>query len=61
VTNGGTMKLLTLFFSLALAAPAFSQSVPQSFPARPGEFARFIREDQAKWAKLVRDAGIKLD
>jgi tripartite-type tricarboxylate transporter receptor subunit TctC len=27
----------------------------------PGEFARFIREDQAKWAKLVRDAGIKLD
>jgi tripartite-type tricarboxylate transporter receptor subunit TctC len=35
VTNGGTMKLLTLFFSLALAAPAFSQSVPQAFPARP--------------------------
>ena len=67
------MKLLTLFFSLALAAPAFSQSVPQSFPARPvrivvpfppgggAEFARFIREDRAKWAKLVRDAGIKLD
>ena len=27
----------------------------------PEEFARFIREDQAKWAKLVREAGIRLD
>jgi tripartite-type tricarboxylate transporter receptor subunit TctC len=27
----------------------------------PEEFARFIREDQAKWAKLIRDAGIKSD
>ena len=27
----------------------------------PEEFARFIREDQAKWAKLMRDAGIKPD
>lgn len=25
----------------------------------PGEFARFIREDQAKWGKLMREAGIK--
>ena len=25
----------------------------------PEEFARFIREDQAKWAKLMREAGIK--
>jgi tripartite-type tricarboxylate transporter receptor subunit TctC len=24
----------------------------------PEEFARFIREDQAKWAKLMKDAGI---
>jgi len=27
----------------------------------PEEFARFIREDQAKWAKLMREAGIKAD
>ena len=27
----------------------------------PAEFARFIREDQAKWAKLMREAGIKAD
>jgi len=25
----------------------------------PDEFARFIRDDQAKWAKLMREAGIK--
>ncbi len=25
----------------------------------PGEFARFIRDDQAKWAKLMREAGIE--
>jgi len=25
----------------------------------PQEFARFIRDDQAKWSKLMRDAGIK--
>jgi tripartite-type tricarboxylate transporter receptor subunit TctC len=27
----------------------------------PDEFARFIRDDQAKWAKLMREAGIKLE
>jgi tripartite-type tricarboxylate transporter receptor subunit TctC len=25
----------------------------------PAEFARFIRDDQAKWAKLMREAGIR--
>jgi tripartite-type tricarboxylate transporter receptor subunit TctC len=25
------------------------------------EFARFIRDDQAKWAKLMREAGIKAE
>ncbi|HEU5178944.1 MAG TPA: tripartite tricarboxylate transporter substrate binding protein [Burkholderiales bacterium] len=27
----------------------------------PDEFARFIRDDQAKWAKLMREAGIKAE
>ena len=27
----------------------------------PEEFARFIRDDQAKWARLVREAGLKLE
>jgi len=25
----------------------------------PAEFARFIREDNAKWGKLIREAGIR--
>jgi tripartite-type tricarboxylate transporter receptor subunit TctC len=25
----------------------------------PEEFARFIRDDQAKWSKLMREAGLK--
>jgi tripartite-type tricarboxylate transporter receptor subunit TctC len=27
----------------------------------PAEFARFIREDNAKWGKIIKDAGIKAD
>jgi tripartite-type tricarboxylate transporter receptor subunit TctC len=27
----------------------------------PGAFARFIRDDQAKWARLVREANLKLE
>ena len=25
----------------------------------PAEFARFMREDHARWGKLIREAGIK--
>jgi len=25
----------------------------------PADFARFIREDNAKWGKLIKEAGIK--
>ncbi len=27
----------------------------------PGEFARFIRDDQAKWSKLMKEAGIQAE
>jgi tripartite-type tricarboxylate transporter receptor subunit TctC len=27
----------------------------------PADFARFIREDNAKWGKLIKEAGIKGD
>ena len=27
----------------------------------PAEFARFVREDNAKWGKIIKDAGIKGD
>jgi tripartite-type tricarboxylate transporter receptor subunit TctC len=30
-------------------------------PSSPGEFGRFIAEDTAKWAKVVKFAGIKAD
>lgn len=33
---------------------------PGGSPSR-AEFAKFIREDAARWAKIIRDAGIKLE
>ena len=27
----------------------------------PAEFARFIREDNAKWGRIIKEAGIKGD
>jgi len=27
----------------------------------PEEFARFIHDDQAKWSKLMKEAGIKAE
>ena len=27
----------------------------------PDEFGKFLREDIAKWAKLVKDTGMKVD
>jgi len=27
----------------------------------PAEFARFIREDNAKWGKIIKEAGIRAD
>ena len=27
----------------------------------PAEFARFIREDNAKWGRIIKEAGIKAD
>jgi tripartite-type tricarboxylate transporter receptor subunit TctC len=27
----------------------------------PAEFARFVRDDNAKWGKIIKEAGIKGD
>jgi tripartite-type tricarboxylate transporter receptor subunit TctC len=27
----------------------------------PGEFERFVRDEIAKWTRIIREAGIKLD
>jgi tripartite-type tricarboxylate transporter receptor subunit TctC len=29
--------------------------------ASPGEFAAFFRSEMSKWARVIRDAGIKLE
>jgi len=34
-------------------------AVPMGMP--PDEFGKFLREDVTKWAKLVRDTGMKVD
>ncbi len=40
---------------------SFARFGAETLESSPEEFARFIREDLAKWAKVIRDAGIKLD
>lgn len=57
------MRVLLLAL-LLLAGSAVSQTRMQAAGADPGgntpeEFARFIRDDQARWSKLMREAGIK--
>ena len=39
----------------------FARLGAETLESTPEEFARFVREDLAKWTKVVRDAGIKLE
>lgn len=43
-----------------VGAALLAQGVEPS-GSTPGEFAAFIREDHAKWGRVIRDAGIKLE
>ncbi len=61
------MKKVCLFFAgLLLASSVFSQSGP-SKPLRyivagtPEHFAKFLKAEVDRWAKVVKDAGIKAD
>ena len=49
----------------ALAAPAikerFASQGAEAYPSTPDELGRFVREDTAKWRKVVQQAGIKLE
>jgi len=40
---------------------SFARFGAETLESSPEEFARFIREDLAKWSKVIRDAGIKLE
>jgi tripartite-type tricarboxylate transporter receptor subunit TctC len=62
-TPSAVVGKLSADVNRVLAAPEVRARM-QSLGADPGgntpeEFARFIREDQAKWSRLMREAGIK--
>ena len=64
-TPTAIVELLNAHTRKALDAPSvkerlIAQGVDVS-SSTPAEFARFIREDAAQWAKLVKDAGIELE
>ena len=40
---------------------SFARFGAETLESTPEEFARFIREDLAKWSKVIREAGIKLE
>jgi tripartite-type tricarboxylate transporter receptor subunit TctC len=54
---------LNAAFRAALADPAVAKRIADSYsevaPTTPEEFARILREDYAKYARIVEDAGIK--
>ena len=49
----------------ALADPMFKARIAdlgmQPFPSSPAEFGQFIVEYSEKWAKVIREAGIKAE
>jgi tripartite-type tricarboxylate transporter receptor subunit TctC len=40
---------------------SFARFGAETLESTPEEFARFVREDLAKWSRVIREAGIKLD
>lgn len=55
--NGDTVALLTL----ADVKERLASLGAEPAPMLPEDFGRFVREDIAKWAKVVRDSGAKVD
>ena len=49
----------------ALGAPEVRESLTgeggEVLGGTPGQFAEFLRAEQAKWSKVVKDSGVKLD
>ena len=48
-----------------MATPAISERATQQGATpignRPGEFERFLRDEIAKWSRVIQQLGIKLD
>ena len=40
---------------------SFARFGAETLESTPEEFARFLRDDLAKWTKVIREAGIKLE
>jgi tripartite-type tricarboxylate transporter receptor subunit TctC len=40
---------------------SFARFGAETLESTPEEFARFVRDDLAKWSKVIREAGIKLE
>jgi tripartite-type tricarboxylate transporter receptor subunit TctC len=55
--HGEVVKILTSAELKARLGPQGIELVTNS----PADFAKFIREDNAKWGKLIKDAGIRGD
>ncbi len=50
-----------IFGDLAFRAKFLDPAVTISIASPPGQFAERIRVDLAKWGKIIKDAGIKVD
>ena len=56
--NAEVMKVLR---APEVIAKLQSMGIDPAKPNRPEDFGRFMREDVARWSKVVKEAGIKLD
>ncbi len=55
--NAATRSVL----ARAVVKERFSAIGVDTSPSSPGEFSAYIKEDLAKWAKVVKEAGIKVE
>jgi tripartite-type tricarboxylate transporter receptor subunit TctC len=64
-TPSGVVEQLSGEVTKAMATPAISERATQQGATpignRPGEFERFLRDEIAKWSRVIQQLGIKLD
>jgi len=56
--NAEVMKILS---APEVVAKLQSMGIDPAKPSKPEDFGRFLREDVARWSKVVKEASIKLD
>ncbi|SAI65865.1 lipoprotein [Bordetella ansorpii] len=64
-TPADVVEILNAAMRKAVADPKFKELVePLGYviePSSPQAFTQFVADEQARWGKVIRDAGIKLD